>query len=71
MKFVIHGFSLAFLRSGGTVKLYFFVPVELYTVLSDLKNLAKNPGQESGQKSGQNLAKIWPKTRACRPCIKT
>ena len=35
-----------------TVKLCVSVPVELYTVLSDPQNLAKNPGQKSGTKSG-------------------
>ena len=49
--------------SSDPVKLYFSVPVELYTAFSDPKNLAKNPGQKSGQKSRHAdhvLAKTWP-----------
>ena len=42
--------------------MYFAVPVELYPVFVDLKNLAKNSGQQSDQKSNQNLIKIWPKS---------
>ena len=53
MGFLVHGSSLVFLRPGRIVKLYFSVPVDLYTVFSDPKNLAKNPGQKSGQKSRQ------------------
>ena len=82
MGVLMHGFSVAFLHPVRAVKLYFSVPVELYNVLSDLKNLAKNPGQKSGQTSsknvvkilptsGQHLAKVWPKVRARRQCIKT
>ena len=48
MGFLIHGRSIVFLR---TVKLYFSVLVELYTVFSGTRNLAENPGQKSGQKS--------------------
>ena len=71
---IIHG-------PGGAVKLYFSVPVELYTVFWGPKTLVRTlvktlvkkpdqksdqkPGQKSGQKSAQNLAKI----RACRACI--
>ena len=51
--FLLHGFPLGFLGPGSTVKLYFCVPVVLYTVFSGPKNLAKNPGQKPGQKSGQ------------------
>ena len=51
MEFLIYGFSIAFLRSGGTVELHCSVPVEVYTVCSDLKNLAQNLGQKSGLKS--------------------
>ena len=54
------GFSLRF--SSDPVKLYFSVPVELYSVFCDPENLAKNPGQKPGQKSDQNLLKIWPKS---------
>ena len=50
MTFLIHGFPAVFLRPGGPVKLYFSVPVELYTVFSDPRNPAKNPSQKSGQK---------------------
>ena len=52
MGFLIHG-------RGRTVKMYFWVPVELYTVfLRPSRTVhciigAKNPGQNSGQKSGQ------------------
>ena len=59
-------FSYSFPRPGGTVKLCLSVPVELYTVFSDLKNLAKNPGQTYGEHliniltiSSQSLAHIW------------
>ena len=48
---LIHGFHVAFLHPGGAVELYFLVLVELYTVSSDLKNLANNPTLYS---------KIWP-----------
>ena len=50
--FVLHVFSLGFFRPGIIVKLYFPVPVKLYTVLSVQKTLAKNPGQKSGQNIG-------------------
>ena len=58
--FLIHGFSLVFLCAGRTVKLYFSVPVDLYTVSSvpenpGQKNPGQKPGQKSGQKSGQNF----------------
>ena len=52
MGFLIHG-------PGGAVKLYFSVPVELYTVfLRPSRTVhciigAKNPGQNPGQKSAQ------------------
>ena len=59
---LICDFPAAFLRPGGTVKLYSSVPVELYTTFSDLKNLAKNLGQKSDQKSSQHLVKVWPKS---------
>ena len=55
MGFLIHG-------PGRTAKLYFSVPVELYTVFSDLNNLAQKPGQRSGQKSDQNMTKILSKS---------
>ena len=42
-------------RPGRPVKLYFSVPVDLYTVFSDPKNPGQKPGQKSGQKSGQNF----------------
>ena len=42
-----------FFRPSGAVKLYFSIPVELYTVFSLPKTLAKKPGQKSGQKYGQ------------------
>ena len=49
-------FPLGFLRPGGTVKLYFSVPVELYTVFSVPKTLAKtlvkNLSKKYGPKSG-------------------
>ena len=51
--FQLHGFPLAFFRPGSTVKLYFSVPVVLYTVFSVPETLVKNPGQNSGQQSGQ------------------
>ena len=54
-------FSYSVSPSRWSCKLYFSVPAELQncrTVLSDPKNLAKNPGQKSDQKSGQNLVKI-------------
>ena len=60
MGFFIHGFPIGFLCSGGTVKLYFSVPTELYTVFSALKTLAKHPDQKAGEKSNQNLVKILP-----------
>ena len=56
MGFLIHG-------PGGAVKLYFSVPVGLYTVflrpsrtvhcIIGVKNLGQNPGQKSGHKPGQ------------------
>ena len=42
--------------SSDPVKLYFPVPVELYTVFSDNRNLAETPGQKSGQKPGKQSA---------------
>ena len=45
MGFSIHGFSLFFLR---TVKLYFSVPVELYTAYSG-QGTGLKPGQKPGQ----------------------
>ena len=50
MGFLMHGRSIVVLR---TVKLYFSVLVQLYTVFSIPKTLVKNPGQKSGQRSGQ------------------
>ena len=50
--FLLHGFSLGFLRPSGTVKLYFSVPVKLYTVFSVPKTLVKNLAQKSGPKPG-------------------
>ena len=64
---------MVFLRPGGTVKLYLSVSVELYTVFSDPKNLAKNPGQKSAQNVAKNLAQNLVKNLARnpgRPCIK-
>ena len=49
-------------RPGSIVKLYFSVPVVLYTVFSVQKTLAKNPGQQPGQKSGQKCGKKNPGT---------
>ena len=56
MGFLIHG-------PGGAVKLYFSVPVGMYTVflrpsrtvhcILGTKNPGQNPGQKPGQKSGQ------------------
>ena len=56
MGFLIHG-------PGGAVKLYFSVPVGMYTVflrpsrtvhcIFGTKNPGQNPGQKPGQKSGQ------------------
>ena len=46
MGFLIHG-------PGRPVKLYFSVPVDLYTVFSDPKNPGQKPGQNSGQHFGQ------------------
>ena len=51
--FLLHGFPLGFLGPDRTVKLYFSVPVVLYTVFSVPETLVKNPGQNSGQKLGQ------------------
>ena len=53
----------------------------LYTVLLDpsppktlvktlVKNLTKNLVKNLAKNLVKNLAKIWPKTRARRPCIK-
>ena len=64
MMFLIHG-------PGGAVKLYFSVPVGMYSVFLRLfcdqkpwskpwsKNLAKNPVKNLAK----NLFKIWPKSR--------
>ena len=54
MGFLITWFSPRyFFRPGSTVKLYFSVPVVLYTIFSGPKTLVKNPGQNSVQQSGQ------------------
>ena len=58
MDFLIHGFPGAFLRPGGTVKLYFSVPVELHTVFSNLKHLAKTLEKNLAKNLTKNLAKI-------------
>ncbi len=64
MGFLIHG-------PGGAVKLYFSLPVRMYTVFlrpsrtvhcifgtkNPGKNPGHNPGQKPGQQSDQNLAK--------------
>ena len=44
--------------SSDPVKLYFSVPVELYTVFSDAKHPGQKPRQQSGQKSGQKSGRI-------------
>ena len=70
MGFLIHG-------PGGAVKLYFSVPVGMYTVflrpsrtvhcILGTKNPGQNPGQKPGQKSGQKPGqKSGPK-----PCQKS
>ena len=61
MGFLIHGFPVGFLRPGGKVKLYFSVPVELYTELSNPPNLTKNPGQQSGKHTVNILSNVRPK----------
>ena len=58
MGFLIHG-------PGGAVKLYFSVPVGMYTVffrpgstvhcILGTKNPGQNPGQKPGQKYARNL----------------
>ena len=55
-------------RYGSAVKLYFSVPVVLYTVFSVQKTLAKHPGQKPGQKSGQKSghADHVLKTQLCK-----
>ena len=66
-----HGLSVVFLRPGGTVKLYFSVPIDLYNCTLYflipktkpkilVKNLAKNI-TKIWQKSGKNLAKTLAK----------
>ena len=58
MGFAIHGFRIAFLRPGGTVKLYVSGPVELNTVFSDLKNLAKNLVAKIENTSKRSLSEV-------------
>ncbi len=76
MGFLIHG-------PGRAVKLYFSVPVGMYTVcfrpsktvqcIFGTKNPGQKPGQKSGQnpgqKAGQKSGQNLAKIRACRPCI--
>ena len=48
--------------SSDPVKLYFSVPVELYTVFSSLKHLAKTLVKNLTKNLAKNLVKIWQKS---------
>ena len=63
MEFLIHGFPVAFVGPGVTLQVFFSVPVELHTVVSDLKHLAMKPCQLVKTLANNSLG-LWP--RACQ-----
>ena len=81
MGFLIHGFPIAFLRSGGTVKLDFSGPVELSKSGQNIANIWPMFGQnlvniwstsvQNLAKSAQNLHKICPKSGHADHVLKT
>ena len=57
MGFLITWFSLGFFRPGRAVKLYFSVPVVLYTVFSVKKTWSKTLAKNLAKNLVKNLAK--------------
>ena len=80
MGFLIHGIfntwswwscKTSFFGPSRTVKLYFSVPVELYTVFLGPKTLVKTLVKNLAKNPVKNLVNIWPKSGHADHVIKT